>query len=422
MLCALRKLILVFGIAICFKALVSAPALLNPQRAYGMDTKGYISIAENLFLGRGFSWDDSPPYHQNIVRTPPYPLVLSVLYCPFRDERPVLIFQILLGAFLATLVFLLGQRVSGNGLVGGLLAACDPFTALFGAMLYSETLFAVLLALGALLLFSRRNTLAGLIMGLACLTRPAGIALVLGGIYPAWRKDWRGLLNFLWGFLVLPIMWALRNYMVSGIFTLSSVSDVNMYVFLGPMTKAEAFGITYQEAWGSSRSDLYLKYDKDPWRAANDPDFVREARAEGLREIKGHPSAFVKIYLKGLLKGLGGLDFNLPSHVLAEPQKTHGSLTAAVFALVRGDLRGFWEGLIQRLSGTHPIALVYTIYSWIFLILLYVLVARGIRMKPEEITCLAISIGLIFVAGPLASFRFRTPAHPLLEGISRWRH
>lgn len=417
----MRRVLLVFGIAICFRSLVSLPALMNPERAYGLDTRGYLSIADNLAAGIGFSWDTEPPYQQNIVRTPAYPLVLSALYSPFRDERPALVFQIMLGGLLAVLVFLLGQRVSGDGLLPGILSACDPFTALFGAMLYTETLFAVFLTLGTLLLFQRRNILAGLAMGLACLTRPAGAALALAGLYPAWRRDWRGLCGFLWAFTALPLMWAARNYLVSGLFTLSSVSDVNLFVFLGPMTRAEAEGLSYQEAWKASREDLYQRYEGDPWRAANDPGFLMEARREGLREITARPAAFVRIYLKGLLRGLGGLDFNLPSEVLAERQATQGSFTKAITALMRGDLIGFFGGLRERFSGTPPAAILYTIYSWMFLLALYILSARGTRMRPEHMTCLALAGGLILVAGPLASFRFRTPAQGLLEGMASWR-
>ncbi len=409
---------LVFAVAVCFRGLVCLPALVKPERAYGMDTRGYLAIADNLFRGNGFSWDSKPPYRQNIVRTPPYPLILSGLYSPFRNERPAIVFQVILGGLLAVLVFFLGQRVSGNGLLPGLLAACDPFTAIFGAMLYTETLFAVLLTLGVLLLFNRKNTLAGLTMGLACLTRPSGVMLALAGIYPAWRKDWRGLWDFLWGFMALPLMWMTRNYLVSGLFTLSSVSDVNLYVFIGPMTRAEAEGTSYQEAWESSRQDLYQRYDVDPWRAANDPDFVREARKEGMKEMAAHPAAFARICLKGIARGLGGLDFNLPSEVLAEPQATQGSLTGAMAALLHGDTRGFANGISERLRGTPPIALIYTIYSWIFLLGLYILAARGTRMKPEQATCLVLTMGLIAVAGPLASFRFRAPGQGLLEAMA----
>lgn len=415
----MKKALLVFGIAIGFRCLVSGPALVSPGRAYGMDTRGYLAMADNLVRGNGFSWDFEPPYRQNIVRTPPYPLILSALYSPFRDERPALVFQIILGSLLAVLVFFLGKRVSGDGLLPGLLAACDPFTAIFGAMLYTETIFAVLVTLGALLLFRGKNILAGLAMGLACLARPTGVILALGGMYPAWKRDWPGLCNFLWGFLALPLMWATRNYLVSGLFTLSSVSDVNLYVFIGPMTRAEAEGTSYREAWKSSRQDLYQRYGADPWRAANDPEFVREARREGFREIAGHPAAFARICLKGLARGFGGLDFNLPSGVLAEPQATQGSLTGAIAALLHGDLRGFFAGIVERLGGTPPVALVYTVYSWLFLFLLYILAARGTRMKPEQVTCLVLTMGLVAVAGPLASFRFRAPGQGLLEAMAR---
>jgi len=421
MLWPVRRALLVLVIAIGFRCLVSAPALAKPERAYGTDTRGYIALADNLARGIGFSWDSEPPYRQNIVRTPPYPLLLSALYSSFRDERPALIFQIILGGLLAVLVFLLGQKVCGNGLLPGLLAACDPFTALFGAILYTETLFAVLLTLGVLLLFWRRSLLAGLAMGLACLVRPAGLALALGAVYPALRKDWRGLCNFLWGFTALPLMWALRNYLVSGLLTLSSVSDVNLFVFLGPMTRAEAEGITYSEAWRASRADLYERYEKDPWWAVNDPAFIREARREGLREIAARPAAFARICAKGLIAGLGGLDFNLPSQVLARPQDSQGSLSAAIASLAHGDLRGFSSRLKERVTGTPPAAILYTIYSWIFLLALYILAARGMRAKPEQITCLLLVTGLIALAGPLASFRFRTPAQGLLEAVATWR-
>ena len=414
---------LVFAIALAFRALVSAPGLANPERSHGLDTGGYILLADNLWHGNGFSWDTLPPYQANIVRAPVYPLFLALARAPWHSDRPALVLQILLGAFLALLVFYLGETASGNGFLPGLLAALDPFTALFGAMLYSELLFSILIALGALLLFRKKTPAAGLILGFSCLVRPTGIALVVAGIYPALRRDWRGLGEFLACFAAVPVLWIVRNALVTrmALFpALSGVSDINLFVFTAPMTRAEAEGTSYQEAWQASDPVLRAQYESDPYRAANDPAFLVQARRQALGEIISRPLAYCSIYAKGLVRGLGGLDFSLPSRVLAEPPRTQGSLGAALRALVLGDLPGFRNALRERFSGTPPVALVYTIYSWLFMLALYFLVVKGTRVSPEHAACLLMAGALVFVAGPLASFRFRMPGHGPLEAVAGW--
>jgi hypothetical protein len=87
--------------------------------------------------------------------------------------------------------------------------AVNAYTVSFGANLLSEPWFCVFL-LAAFVLADRRPAMAGVLMGLAYLTRSAGIvALVTFPLYYGWRREFRRALAFAAGMLPSVAAWTL---------------------------------------------------------------------------------------------------------------------------------------------------------------------------------------------------------------------
>ncbi len=133
---------------------------------------------------------------------PLYPLVVGVLSFPWPAIAGLIAVLVSNVAFLAALFLLvdLGARHIGRerASLAAAWLAIWPFGSAFG-MAYSDSLF-LLLIVGSFLAAERdRRLVAGVLLGLACLTRLQGIALIL----PLWlllarRDGWRFRPSQLW--------------------------------------------------------------------------------------------------------------------------------------------------------------------------------------------------------------------------------
>ncbi len=344
---------LFFG-AVAFRLALLAPVLANPQRAVWLDSPYYIQLAHALL-------DGSFP---TIVRTPLYPLFL----CLFKPLLPALLAQVLLGGLFAVLVYRLG------GLLPGILAALDPLQALFTGVLYTETLFSVLVLAAALLWRRGRGFWTGAVAGLACLARPAGLALGALGFFKLRGKQ---KLGYFLSFGATVGLWALRNWLYKGFLGLSTVSSVNLLLF-----------------WAPERGEAYEEYLEDPYAAAEDPAWASRARAEALRAVAKNPTKAALRFGRGLLLSLGGTDTHFPSALLlgeTGPKLTHDPL---------GALKAKWP------------VLPFVLYSWLFSLATVPLALANFKGKNFPLA-LAALLGLA-LAGAAGGFRMRAGWEGLL--------
>jgi 4-amino-4-deoxy-L-arabinose transferase-like glycosyltransferase len=118
---------------------------------------------------------------QTAYRAPGFPMLLALVHLVFgRALIAERLAQVAVGVALVVLIYILGRRLFGprTALAAAALAAVSPVLVLFDATLISEPLFTVLL-LGALVAaLAHRPAPAGVLIGLAALTRPEGLALV----------------------------------------------------------------------------------------------------------------------------------------------------------------------------------------------------------------------------------------------------
>ena len=156
------------------------------ERIYAPDSQAYIQLSHSLVEQGTFERDGQV----EIFRTPGYPLLLA-FSVPWKDSwwRAVLVGQVILDVMLVYLTFLLGWMMLGGraGLIAAGLLAFEPLAAAACLRILSDSAYAFLLTLAALLLVhhlrsGRMWALAAGALGLAaaCYVRPAGLVMAAG--------------------------------------------------------------------------------------------------------------------------------------------------------------------------------------------------------------------------------------------------
>ncbi len=161
------------------------------------DAYDYDRHARSISAGDGFPESDYvPDGGPSALRGPAYPFALGAVYAVSGDSITAgRMFGALLGALTVLLLYLLTRRIWGPriALIAASLAAAFPPLILISTELYSENLFIPLL-LGAVLAVVRYRessairwaALAGVLAGLAALTRGPGVIALLPLILGLW--------------------------------------------------------------------------------------------------------------------------------------------------------------------------------------------------------------------------------------------
>jgi len=165
-------------------------SLARGQEQPFYDSDSYVRIADNLLEGRGFLWGD-----QRAGRPPIYPLLVAATRAPLAGREFLLLYlvQAALGTGAVLLFSLAAGRLFGpaaRGLTAAALAV-HPFLVYYTALVLSEVLFVFLVAglFYLLVVALERGGLAaavgaGVFAGLAFLTRPSVLGLVL--VFALW--------------------------------------------------------------------------------------------------------------------------------------------------------------------------------------------------------------------------------------------
>jgi 4-amino-4-deoxy-L-arabinose transferase-like glycosyltransferase len=190
---------------------------------YLPDSGAYSTAAVNLTTDGEFG--------ASYRRPPAYPVFLGGIYALFGEQiLAVRIVQALIGAFLAVVIAIMGQRVGGEGVgaLAGILWSIYPLGVFIAGLLYPVSLATMLLACAILCLLSnssqdispRRAVLGGVLLGLAALTKP--IVLATSAAVTLWVMYWgRPRRLFLVSLLLFGLAlslapWTVRNFYVYG--------------------------------------------------------------------------------------------------------------------------------------------------------------------------------------------------------------
>jgi len=213
-----------------------------------VDTPTYLVPAGNLAHGLGFVNDLHQP---ELRRTPGYPLVLA-LFVPSRLDYLIVV-QHLLCVFVVAAVALAAWRISRSlvvSLVAAAILAFDLATIRVANLLMTEAVAMTLVALTAWCVYRGITceagrtwwiAAAGLLGGCGALVRPVGslyfLALAACLILALKRRSLRPVLLFTVSFLLLPVLWAARNYTETGYPGISTIGaeDILYYRAAGAL-------------------------------------------------------------------------------------------------------------------------------------------------------------------------------------------
>lgn len=301
-------LVLILGAYLRY-SVVTRSSVFAPYRA---DAAVYYNTAFNLRKYGIYSRDGQTIKDQHAIpkpdafATPGYPLFLAAFVdAPpsIRIFRTVAMWQVALGVLTVLLVFLLFSQITDYriAVLVSLLTAISPHLVNTTVYLLSETVFTFWLAL-ALLVFClhTRGTrwyypallLAGLLFGIAALTRPVVelfplVLILLLGISQPKLKAAKGAAAIALGFMLAWGPWLVRNHL-----SLDQTGDST--VMMSSLHQGMYPGMMYQD---DPRS-LGYAYDADPDYKADNRSMSTVIHAI-LRQFEQHPARELYWYLIG---------------------------------------------------------------------------------------------------------------------------
>jgi len=268
----------------------------NPETAIlASDSREYLAVANNMIKNGVYSSQIEPPYHIEHNRTPGYPALLMPMILVFgsRPIIPIVLVHIFLGTLAVYLAGQLGRYMFSEevGVGASLIAAISPISIIMGAYVYTEVFFSTLLigSILALVVGSNKNSpplilTSGLLLGLAALTRPIMLPLLplplvaLALRMKAFSQIWKQLLICALGMFLICVPWMIRNANTFGRFSLTSISDTNLYYYNAASLEAHLTKRSLSEVRDNLADQLEEtpQPEGDRWPAAREAAIARD--------------------------------------------------------------------------------------------------------------------------------------------------
>jgi 4-amino-4-deoxy-L-arabinose transferase-like glycosyltransferase len=214
------------------------------------DQSEYLALAQNIKLHGVFSYgaphtwgapgllNTEGPFVPTAARAPLFPLFVASLW--WGEDRPLLqirLAQCLMGGLVAVLVYLIGLGIFGRrtALFAGLGMAFAPVSATLPVAILTESLFTFLLTLGMWLWGRKYFVIAGVVLGMATLTRaillPILAAIALMTVVLKFNRATH--LKLLLGAVLVIAPWAVRNAITQHAFVPVASTGWGANIFLG---------------------------------------------------------------------------------------------------------------------------------------------------------------------------------------------
>jgi len=311
---------LVLWIALALGVFTHSAYLVLDHQHYGVDTPSYLIPADNLLHGQGFT---NELHHPEIRRTPGYPFLLAIFrVAPLRVEDLVLV-QHALCVLLIVAVAAIALRIADN-LVVTLIAASalslDLATLRIANLLLTEITSTALIALAGWTLYQgmrqRANRVllsaaAGALGGCAALVRPVGILyfvpLSICLLLELKRRALVPILVLVTSFLLLPLLWAARNFVEADYFGISTIGaeDILYYRAAGTLAIQQpgkyfdnilrVRGVLIQQTC----AELELSYERD-CSQVTESQKASYCTHKGLNIVLRNPLSYLKSTLLAL--------------------------------------------------------------------------------------------------------------------------
>jgi hypothetical protein len=440
-----RAIALLFIFALLCRLLYIA-ALWHVLPIWSIDAHGYHSLALNLVQRGAFSMNAEAPFQPDALRTPGYPLFITLIYALFVvAPRAVIVAQAFLDSITALLVMGIAYRLTRStraAWLAGAVYAIYPTAWHYSLELFVETPLAFTLALFFLIALTPGRWQApwlGLVCAISLLVKPnvlalppIAVAILVASSLQKVRQSRQDvviprLLNppavFTITLLAVLSPWIARNALVFGRPMLSTVFEFNLAYVSAPFTLAEARGQDigmWSREFGKLYSEVYHRAaQRDPAlfttpirkMTPRQLDQVQRELADVASEIvRANPRAFIAGQLSGISRAWRPYDHYLWfTHLTGK--NWDGTVPVTFLSMwIAGQT-------VSRLAVTLYLAF-YCIYG-LGMIATLAGVWRLLRTSTAATRAVifgmsAMIIYMTLLPGPIAYDRFRVPIMPLV--------
>lgn len=220
----------------------------------GQDSPGFVELGIGLANGDGFY---ARAGHPETFRSPGYPALIAFFLSTGLGLAGLILFQILAAVVIVLLTFEIARSIIGSdgwAMAAALITALSPNLIFHASIVLSDLVFTLCVVSVVYLLFFRGIVsyrialVSGLLLGVSVLFRPVSILLplVFGLGYAFLHRSLRtgavvtALLIVGAAFVVTP--WIVRNGVLTGVYTVSTVSSYNLAHYNVPQFLESKFG------------------------------------------------------------------------------------------------------------------------------------------------------------------------------------
>ena len=402
----------VLVIALIFRISILFPVFGDVSHAIHNDTASYLDVAINLINGNGYSHCINSPYFFDSIRTPVYPLFLSLFFGLFDNGYLwVVLAQIIIDLGTVFFIYKIGDRLYSRraGQYAALFYALCSHGVTYAGLVIPECLYTFLLTVLIYgLVSSRGRSMLFLVVvsTILCYLRPISMyALVLFIPYVIWyrRQKSRILVPIFTLSLLLPWMFLMQSK--TGYFTFTSISSYNVSATYANALTADINSTNETE----ERNALLIKMKAPVFGdCEGDYRYIGEMKEEGLKTILDNPLTYVKVHLQSWPNAF------LPeiSYVL----KNWGMVSNKKGTLSVINQEGLINGVKHYFSdrGNVVIMVLPLVILWLLVLGLFIM---GIVQGYRESSILLFLFVIVFyslIPGPATTSRFLMPVVPLI--------
>lgn len=389
--------------------------------------EGYDTIADNLLARSIFSQRTHEPYLSDEARTPIYPFFIAGIKYATGSFSAVPFFQILLVILSSLMIFILASEFMGGwyAFSSALIFGLEPSNIFFNMLLLTEGLF-VFFIIAFIYFFtlpSIRTSLSpiiryffcGSLLGLATLTRPIAMFLVI--VFSVFLiihervKKWSivliYLLLFCAGFFLTVLPWAVRNYKLSGVLSLSSISSHNLFEYNVAPFLARKNHKSFEETTATLREEAGINNENEQIFLKNSASLDRVSKSYLKENILSYSLYhLVKTIPFYVASSLEGVYYNV-NKIVFHRQASEGLSVNLTDLLIKRDFMGFFRSFFM------PVYVGVEIIFWALVLLAGI---YGVVRKPNFMTVAFIVLVIYFgiLTGPVSTARYRMPAVPFM--------
>lgn len=411
----LIKLLLILAISVVGRLVIGDLYVDIPQ--FMPDSNGYLTLSDQL-AHTGTFIDGSGSSESK--RTPGYPGLLALFQIFDLGLTWVVVFQHFLIILTAILVgWCISQRFNQSvGLTAAFLIAANFPLAVFSNFILTEVCFVFLITSAFCLLLLNDKTheegkkqaftllVVGLLTGFAVLVRPVALFLIIPMTFFvlfSYRTVFKNCLILIIAFSIVPTVWMTRNYNENGVFSISSISSINLLLYQGAGTLAIASDDDYDKAFSLYQSELRTKASaivisregtslesKEKIQSSVYKEFFFDI----LRDYPFHAALHTSRNI--LLTSLGYATSQIVQLFEVTPNMAFIiALSASSFSMVL-----FWIGMLVCWRRDKKLAILSLLYCSYFIVIPALSGVGGTRFRlpVEPIICVGMAVGIHYLS------------------------